>query len=143
MPLDDTPLEARLLREVIDWIEEKGRVPMLLAARAHVIGEMPGVPPEAEHVVLNVSARAVRSLEFGAESLSFSTGFGPVRSILTIPYGAVLQVASGNDEGFVGVVLRREPEVSAEPPSNVPPVTEENSRSEAKRRFRVVRDDEA
>jgi stringent starvation protein B len=139
----DLPLEARLVRDLIAWIEREGHAPMLVAAREGVEGSMPGVPPDARQVVLNVSSRAVRNLEFGPEAMTFGAGFGRVRSTLSVSYGAVMQITAAEEGVFVGAVLRTEAE-----PAPAPEPTEGNDQGPsdpeaARRRFRVVRDDES
>ncbi len=131
------PIDARLVRNLIEWLEQDGRVPMIVAARGAVIGDIPGLPAEAEIVVLNVSARAIRGLDFGQTAMSFSTGFGPVHSTLSIPYGAILQVGTVGAEEFVGAILRSRSAPEQEPRPKLGPGPEQ------KRRFRIVTDDEA
>lgn len=144
------PSDARLVRELMTWLEERGKVPMLVAARRLVAGDMPGVPADAEHVVLNLSSRAIRHLEFGATGMSFSTGFGPIHTTLSIPWGAVLQVGAADEDGFVGAMLRTAPEgpvAVAAPDETTEPATEEAAPEppadpSPRRRFRIVTDDE-
>lgn len=144
------PSDARLVRELLAWLEEKGKVPMLVAARRLVVGDMPGVPADAEHVVLNLSERAVRDLEFGPKGMTFSTGFGPIHTTLSVPWGAVLQIGSADDEGFVGALLRTAPEgpmaVAAEDEATDPAPAEASPEPppdpSPRRRFRIVTDDE-
>lgn len=144
------PSDARLVRELLAWLEEKGKVPMLIAARRLVVGDMPGVPADAEHVVLNLSERAVRNLEFGPQGMTFSTGFGPIHASLSVPWGAVLQIGSADDDGFVGALLRTAPEgpmavAPAEEPAEGAPAeadSEPPADPSPRRRFRIVTDDE-
>ena len=144
------PSDARLVRELLAWLEEKGKVPMLVAARRLVVGDKPGVPADAEHVVLNLSERAVRDLEFGPKGMTFSTGFGPIHTSLSVPWGAVLQIGSADDDGFVGALLRTAPEgpaaVAAVGEQAGPAADDESPEPPAepspRRRFRIVTNDE-
>jgi stringent starvation protein B len=91
-----------LIRALYDWIVDNGLTPYLL-----VDAENSGVNAPLEFVdggrlVLNVSPRAVRSLDLGMEEIAFSGRFGGQARDVSVPVRAVMAIyARENGQGML------------------------------------------
>lgn len=90
-----------LIRAIYDWIVDNGCTPYL-AVDATLEGVQ--VPPQYVsdgQVTLNLSPSAVRSLDLGNDSISFSASFGGVVNMIIVPIYSVLAIfAKENGQGM-------------------------------------------
>ncbi len=91
-----------LLRALYEWIVDNGMTPYLLVD-ADCSGVMvPRQYVEEGRIVLNISPEAIRALELGNESVSFSGRFGGQVMEVHVPMAAVRAIyARENGRGMV------------------------------------------
>lgn len=114
-----------LLRALHAWMEDNGLTPHLV-----VDADVPGVEvPRASvrdgRIVLDISYEATRSLELGAEVISFGARFGARQLEVVVPIAAALAIFAR--ENGQGMTFTPEPEpeegaqAAAEDPEDPPP----------------------
>lgn len=110
-----------LIRAMYEWVIDNGLSPHLLVA-TDVEGVV--VPPGYEQegkLTLNVSPRAVRSLNLGNDWISFSARFGGQGMEVGIPPRAVLAVyARENGEGMLFGEVEAPPDDPGPPDDDEP-----------------------
>ena len=97
-----TSSRPHLLRAVYEWIVDNGMTPQLVV-NATVAGvEVPRQFVIEDKIVLNIHPAAVRDLDLGKQSISFSARFSGAPFQIFIPVGAVTAVyAKENGKGIV------------------------------------------
>lgn len=109
-----------LIRAIHQWIVDNGLTPQIIVD-AEVEGvDVPRQFVEDQKVVLNISPTAVRDLELGNQTISFSARFAGASHQVTVPARAVLAVYAR--ENGVGMAFQEEPE-------DEPPDTPSNDKS--------------
>ena len=102
-PKDDQLIPTRpyLIRAIRDWAMDNGLTPQLLVD-ASVDGiAIPGSYVQDGKIVLNVHTQAVKALELGNESITFSARFGGTSHAINLPIQSVLAVfARANGQGI-------------------------------------------
>jgi stringent starvation protein B len=95
------PTRPYLIRAIRDWAMDNGLTPQLLVD-ASVDGiAIPGSYVQDGKIVLNVHTQAVKALELGNESITFSARFGGTSHAINLPIQSVLAVfARENGQGI-------------------------------------------
>jgi stringent starvation protein B len=117
----ERPKRPYFLRALYDWIVDSELTPYLLVT---VEGDSVQVPREyvsEGKIVLNVSPTAVRDLDLGQESVSFSGRFGGRPFPVFVPLANVQAIYA--KETGEGMMFEPEPSISDEPPPPEPPDT--------------------
>jgi stringent starvation protein B len=117
----ERPKRPYFLRALYDWIVDSELTPYLLVT---VEGDSVQVPREyvsEGKIVLNVSPTAVRDLDLGQESVSFSGRFGGRPFPVLVPLANVQAIYA--KETGEGMMFEPEPSISDEPPPPEPPDT--------------------
>ena len=95
------PQRPYLLRAMYEWIVDNGWTPHILIDTSVGDVEIPEGFSDDGQVLLNVSDRAVRGLEFGSDKVDFSARFGGVSHQVSAPVERVLAIyANENGEGM-------------------------------------------
>jgi stringent starvation protein B len=117
------PKRPYLLRALYDWIVDSELTPYLLAAAEGDSTQVPGEYVSEGKIVLNVSPMAVRDLDLGQDSVSFSGRFGGRPFPVFIPMANVLAIyAKETGEGLMFEPENLNPDDSpTEPPESPPP----------------------
>ena len=103
------------LRAVYEWIVDNGMTPQLVV-NATVTGvEVPRQFVVEDKIVLNIHPAAVRDLDLGKQSISFSTRFSGAPFQVCIPVGAIMAVYA--KENGKGLVFNEEPDGNNDKPS--------------------------
>lgn len=91
-----------LIRALYEWIVDNDLTPYLLVDASAEGLDAPLDYADKGKLVLNVAPRAVRDLQLGNDSVTFSARFGGVPRTLFIPVPAVLAIyARENGQGML------------------------------------------
>ena len=96
-----------LLRAVYEWIVDNGMTPQLVVNTTTAGVEVPHQYVENDKIILNIHPSAVKDLELGKQSISFSARFSGAPFQVFIPLGAVMSVYA--KENGKGLVFNEEP----------------------------------
>lgn len=97
-----TPSRPYLLRALHQWISDNGMTPYIMVDAEHGEADVPPQYVEDGKIVLNLSHRAVTTLELGNEWVSFEARFKGESRDVHVPIGAVLAIyARENGKGMV------------------------------------------
>lgn len=97
-----TSSQPYLLRAVYEWIIDNGMTPQLVVNATVKEARIPRAYIENDRIVLNIHPSAVRDLDLGNQSVSFSARFQGAPFQVYIPIGAIMAIyARENGNGLV------------------------------------------
>lgn len=106
-----------------EWIVDNEMTPYILVDTGSEQVQVPRQFEEDGKIILNISPRAVQSLELGHEAVSFDARFGDRQMGVVIPVGHVLAIyAHENGDGMAF------PEENTLPPPSGDPVKPDRAR---------------
>jgi stringent starvation protein B len=97
-----------LLRAIYEWIVDNGMTPQIVVDTTAAGVEVPRQYNENEKLILNIHPNAVKDLDLGQESVSFSARFSGAPFQVFIPVNAVKAVYA--KENGKGLVFNEEPD---------------------------------
>ena len=89
-----TPVQPYLLQAFYRWISDNKLTPYLLVKNSVPGVQLPSQLMQEERTVLNISERAVKSLDIGLDCVRFTACFGGVAESIELPMHSVLAVYS-------------------------------------------------
>jgi stringent starvation protein B len=104
-----------LLRAIYEWIIDNGMTPQLVVNAAAAGVEVPRQHVVEDKIILNIHPAAVKDLDLGKQSVSFSARFSGAPFQIFVPVGAVVAVYA--KENGKGLVFNEEPDEKDDKPS--------------------------
>ena len=86
------PSISYILRAVLDWINDEGHTPYIVASVDKMGTQIPPGVAKENQVTLNVGTDAVRELEINDEILAFSARFSGVARQVVLPLNAIRMI---------------------------------------------------
>jgi len=108
-----------LLRAIYEWIIDNGMTPQIVVNATAAGVEVPRQHVVEDKIVLNIHPAAVKDLDLGKQSVSFSARFSGAPFQVFVPAGAVVAVYA--KENGKGLVFNEEPDENDDKPSGKRP----------------------
>ena len=112
-----TSTRPYLLRALYEWMVDNGLTPQVLVDAKVELVDVPQQYVEDDQIVLNVTPSAIRDLDIGNETMSFSARFAGKSQYIIVPIKAVMAIyARENGKGMLFPEEEAKTEISADMP---------------------------